>query len=125
MCSDTGDLNTAVMREHYQLPTVEETTKAKYFTVLDAGSGSWQLKLHEAGSRFCMFNTPFGCYRFLWLPFGVNSTPEMFHKTVKELCEGIKGVETYNDGLLVWGTTTEQHDYRLRRVLERAFGDKS
>lgn len=39
VCLDPRDLNTAVMREHYQLPTVEEITcrlsTAKYFTVLD------------------------------------------------------------------------------------------
>jgi len=49
----------AVMREHYQLPTVEEITsrlvKAQYFTVLDASSGFWQLKLDEASSRLCTF----------------------------------------------------------------------
>jgi len=114
----------AVMREHYQLPTVEEITsrlvKAQYFTVLDASSGFWQLKLDEASSRLCTFNTPFGRFRFLRLPFGVNSAPEVFHRTVKQLFEGIEGVETYIDDLLIWGETKEQHDYRLRQVLERA-----
>jgi len=113
-----------VLREHYQLPTVEKITsrlaKAQYFTVLDASSGFWQLKLDEASSRLCTFNTPFGRFRFLRLPFGVNSAPEVFHRTVKQLFEGIEGVETYIDDLLTWGETKEQHDYRLRQVLERA-----
>ncbi|KAK0132248.1 hypothetical protein N1851_032926 [Merluccius polli] len=88
ICLDPRDLNTAVMREHYQLPTVEEITsrltKAKYFTVLDASSGFWQLKLDEASSRLCTFNTPFGRYRFLRLAFGINSAPEVFHRTKLE-----------------------------------------
>lgn len=46
ICLYPRDLNKAVKREHYQLPTVEEITcrlsKAKYFTVLDASSGFWQ-----------------------------------------------------------------------------------
>ncbi|RXN21598.1 Transposon Ty3-I Gag-Pol [Labeo rohita] len=112
------------MREHYQLPTVEEITcrlsKAKYFTVLDASSGFWQLKLDEASSRLCKFNTPFGRYRFLRLAFGINSAPEVFHRTVGQLFEGIEGVETYIDDLLIWGETKQQHDERLRQVLERA-----
>ncbi|XP_039870493.1 uncharacterized protein LOC120723214 [Simochromis diagramma] len=124
VCLDPRDLNTAVMREHYQLPTVEEITsrlaKAKYFTVLDASSGFWQLKLDEASSRLCTFNTPFGRYRFLRLPFGINSAPEVFHRTVRQLFEGIDGVETYIDDLLIWGETKVQHDDRLRQVLERA-----
>ena len=81
ICLDPRDLNTAVMREHFQLPTVEEITcrlsEAKYFTVLDASSGFWQLKLDEASTRLCTFNTPFGRYRFLRLPFGINSATEM------------------------------------------------
>lgn len=124
ICLDPRDLNTAVMREHYQLPTVEEITcrlsKAKYFTVLDANSGFWQVKLDEASSRLCTFNTPFGRYRFLRLAFGINSAPEVFHRTVRQLFEGIEGVETYIDDLLIWGETKQQHDERLRQVLERA-----
>lgn len=123
ICLDPCDLNTAVMKEHYQLPTVDEITcrlsKAKYCTVLDASSGSWQLKLDEASSCLCTFNTPFGRYRFLRLPFGVNSAPEVFHRTVKQLFEGIEGVETYIDDILIWSETKEQHDHRLRQVLER------
>ena len=80
ICLDPRDLNTAVMREHYQLPTVEEITcrlsEAKYSTVLDASSWFWQLKLDEASTRLCTFNTPFGRYRFLRLPFGINSAPQ-------------------------------------------------
>lgn len=124
ICLDLRDLNRAVMREHYQLPTVEEITsrlsKAKHFTVLDASSGFWQLKLDDASSRLCTFNTPFGRYSFLRLAFGINSAPEVFHGTVRQLFEGIEGVETYIDDLLVWGETKEQHDHRLRQVLERA-----
>ncbi|KAL7873908.1 hypothetical protein SRHO_G00048780 [Serrasalmus rhombeus] len=124
ICLDPRDLNTAVMREHYQLPTVEEITcrlaKAKYFSVLDASSGFWQLKLDNASSQLCTFNTPFGRYRFLRLPFGINSAPEVFHRTVKQLFEGIDGLETYIDDILVWGATIEQHDQRLRQVLERS-----
>ena len=40
MCMDPKDLNQAIKREHYSLPTIEELTtrlgKAKVFTVLDA-----------------------------------------------------------------------------------------
>ena len=124
ICLDPRDLNTAVMREHYQLPTVEEITcrlsEAKYFTVLDASSGFWQLKLDEASTRLCTFNTPFGRYRFLRLPFGIHSAPEVFHRTVRQLFEGIEGVETYIDDLLIWGETKELHVCRLRQVLEMA-----
>lgn len=102
--------------EHWT-KTTKWTSTAKYFTVLDTSSGFWQQKLDEASSRVCTFNTPFGCYRFLRLAFGIKSAPEVFHWTVKQLLEGIEGVETYTDDILIWGETIEQHDNRQRKVL--------
>ena len=66
----------------------------KYFCVLDASSGFWQIKLDEASSRLCTFNTPFafGRYMFKRLPFGISSASEVFHKAVAQLFEGIDGV---------------------------------
>ena len=49
ICLDARNLNTAVIREHFQLPTIEEITSrmsgAKVFSKLDANHGYWQLKL--------------------------------------------------------------------------------
>ena len=49
ICLDLVDLNKAVKRKHYPIPTVEEIvakiTDATVFTVLDAKSGYLQMKL--------------------------------------------------------------------------------
>jgi hypothetical protein len=86
ICLDPRDLNKAIRREHYQLPTIDEITSklagAEYFSVLDASSGFWQVCLDAESSKLCTFNTPFGRYKFLRLPFGINSAPEVFHRTV-------------------------------------------
>lgn len=39
---------------------------------------------------------------------------------MRELFEGIEGVETCIDDILIWAETKEQHNDRLRQVLERA-----
>ena len=48
VCLNPRDLNQAVKREHYPLPTLKEPTlmlsDAKYFSVLDDTSGYWQIK---------------------------------------------------------------------------------
>ena len=52
ICLDPRELNKAVKRSHYPMPTIEEVatnpSRAKVFTVLDARSGFWQVKLDEA-----------------------------------------------------------------------------
>ena len=54
ICIDPRNLNTAIQREHYQLPTIEEITSrlagAKYFSKVDANSGYWQIPLDEESS---------------------------------------------------------------------------
>jgi hypothetical protein len=82
VCIDPRDLNRAIKREHYPMKTIEEVVagmpEAKVFSVLDATSGYWQMKLNEESSKLCTFNTPFGRYRFTRLPFGIKSAPEVF-----------------------------------------------
>lgn len=45
ICLDPRDLNRAILREHFKLPTQKEIMSqfadAKYFSKLDASSGFW------------------------------------------------------------------------------------
>ncbi|XP_021348815.1 uncharacterized protein K02A2.6-like [Mizuhopecten yessoensis] len=124
VCIDPRDLNKAIQREHFTLKTVEEVAAmmpgAKIFSKLDATSGFWQMRLDNESSKLCTFNTPFGRYRFMRLPFGVNSAPEVFQRAISEMVHDIDGTEAIIDDILIWGVTQEEHDQRLAAVLERA-----
>ena len=124
ICIDPRDLNKAIKREHFPTKTVEEVVarmpNAKIFSVLDASSGFWQIELDQESSKLCTFNTPFGRYRFKRLPFGICSAQDVFQDVMSEIFSGIEGVEVIVDDLLIWGENQQQHDERLRQVLERA-----
>lgn len=64
---------------------------AKYFTVLDASSGYWQVKLDDESAKLCTFNTPFGRYMFKHLPLGLSSAPDVFLKVMFHIFEDIEG----------------------------------
>ena len=125
ICIDPQDLNTAIKREHHPLRTitieevVAEMPNAKFFSVLDANHGFWQIQLDEESSHLCTFNTPFGRYRFKRLPSGISSAPEVFQRCIARHLEGLEGVVNVIDDILVWGESIEQHDRRLRQLLER------
>ena len=57
VCIDPRDLNRAIYRQQFPMNTIEKVAtklnKAKYYTVLDAKSGYWQLELDEASSKYC------------------------------------------------------------------------
>ena len=130
ICLDPKDLNRAIMRSHYPLPTVEQVatrlSNAKIFTVLDAKTGFWQVQLDQKSSYLTTFNTPFGRYRWLRMPFGISSAPEVWQQRMNQIVEGLQSVEVIADDFLVCGigNTTEEalanHDLNLRAFLNRA-----
>ena len=92
----------------------------KVFSVLDATSGFWHIKLVEKLSELLTFNTPFGRYQYLRMPFGINSAPEIFQKRMTQAFDGLSGVKTIADDILIWGRNKAEHNHRLEQVLERS-----
>ena len=95
---------------------------AKYFSVLDATSGYWQIKLDDESSMLTTFNTLVGRYRFTHMPFGIHSAQEVFPKTMDMAFKGIEGCKSIIDDMLIWGTSKQDHDRNLKRVLDRSTG---
>ena len=129
ICLDPRDLNKAIRREHYPLPTIEDILTrlhgAKVFTVLDVSKGFWHVELEEDSSFLTTFNTPFGRYRWKRMPFGICSAPEVFQRRMHQLIEGLQGVEVVADDFVVvgFGDTLDEavkdHDQNLDAVLRR------
>lgn len=57
--------------------------------------------------------------RYKRLMFGISCAPETFQKVMDALVAGLEGVIVYLDDVMVWGSTQEQHDFRLKCLLDR------
>ena len=129
VCLDPRDLNHAIRRSHYPVPTIEqilpELTNAKVFSTVDVKNGFWHVALDEDSSYLTTFNTPYGRYRWLRMPFGISSAPEVFQRKQHEAVEGLSGVKCIHDDILIFGegSTVEEatwdHDCKLRALMER------
>ena len=129
ICLDPQDLNKAILREHYPLPTIEEIATrlhgAKVFTILDVRKGFWHVPLDESSSFLTTFHTPFGRYRWKRMPFGICSAPEVFMRRMHEMVEGLHGLEVVVDDFVAvgFGSTHEEavqdHDRNLEAFLRR------
>ncbi|GFT44597.1 retrovirus-related Pol polyprotein from transposon 17.6 [Trichonephila clavipes] len=111
---DPWPLNEAVQKPHYPIPTADALiTKlqvGRVFPILDAKNGFGQLPLDEESSPHFVH---LGGDRFLLLPFGLNSAPEEFQKTMDEIYED-EDVNPYFDDIALGSSTVEEHCRLLR-----------
>lgn len=107
MCIDPQALNSALLREHYKLPTLDyilpKLQKAKLFSKLDIKEAYWHLKLDDRSSLLTTMITPFGRYRWSRLPFGLKVSSEIFQRKLTETLGDIEGVFTIADDIIVTG----------------------
>ena len=80
MCLEPQDLNQAIKRSHYPLPTIEEIlyelTKPKVFSTVDLTNGFGHVASDEESPLFTTFNTPHGRFRWLRMSFGISLAQE-------------------------------------------------
>ena len=122
-------LYAALKRNKHPVPTVDELlpdmTRAKVFTKCDVRSGFWHVQLDEESANLTTFSTPFGRYKWRRMPFGITPASEIFQKKLEQALEGLDGVRNIHDDIVIWGEgetwkeATENHDRRLRKLLER------
>ena len=93
------------------MPTTEEImSDAKFFSKIDASAGYWKTKLDENFANLLAFNTSFGRYRFMRMPFGIHSASEVFSKRISEIIEGLDGVAHIQDDIIIWAPDKKTHD---------------
>ncbi|CAC5388235.1 unnamed protein product [Mytilus coruscus] len=129
ICLDPRDLNKAIKSSHYPMPTIVELlpdlNKARIFSVADAKNGFWIVKLDEDRSMLTTFNTPHGRFRWLRMPFGLNSTPEEFQRRQNQNMEGLNGVRCVHDDILIFGegeneeAASRYYDSYFRALMDR------
>ena len=69
---------------------------------MEAKDGFYQIGLDEQSIRMTTFWTPFGYYKYLRLPFGINLAPEEFECKLHEKLEGLPGVAVIRDDIIYW-----------------------
>nr|KAG5700543.1 hypothetical protein BaRGS_025255 [Batillaria attramentaria] len=123
ICTDYKQLNKAVKRERYQIPTLEDILhKLKgscIFSKLDATSGFFQLPLDEESSKLTTFISPFGRYVYKRLPQGITSAPEIFQKTVEKVLRDEANTVCYFDDILVFSSSKAEHEKHLGTTTQK------
>ena len=123
LCIDCKELNKVLLRERYQLMTLNDVIHqlegSTVFSKADMSSGYWHVELDEESSKLTTFQTCFGRYRWLRLPFGLSVSAEIFQKKLNESLLGLEGVICIADDIVIHGRTEKEHDERMRNFIER------
>ena len=124
ICLDASELNKVIKREHYVAAIVQDKTHllngSDTFTKLDLKDGYWHVRLDEESSYLTTFNTPFGRYRYLVMPNGLNVSQDIFQMKIDETYDNCTGVIGIADDINVHSAGDAQHNYRLHEAMERS-----
>ena len=89
MCIDYRALNQLTIRNTNPLPRIDECMDqlkgASHFTSLDLKSGYHQIRIHPDDVPKTGFNTRYGKFEFLTLPFGLCNAPPSFQAWMNDL----------------------------------------
>ena len=123
LCIDMRLANTAVVRQHYPVPTVDELLRdmngSQFFSKLDLKMGFYQFVLSPESRDITTFSTHVGTYRYKRLMFGISAAPEIYQREVANIISGITGVANLADDIIIHGKSKAEHDERLLSTLAR------
>jgi hypothetical protein len=124
MCIDYRALNAQTIKNVYALPRCDELFDrlqgASVFTKLDLRSGYHQIRIHPDDIQKTAFNTRYGHFEFLVLPFGLTNAPATFMCMMNDLLRPYldKFVIVYLDDILIYSKNEQEHEQHVRAVLD-------
>ena len=99
--------------EHYHVLTVDMVTNrlqgATFFSYLDGKSAYWNVELDTESSKLTTFNTHKGRFRYKKVPYGMQSSQDIYQKKMDQALDKCKGPFAIADDIQVYGSNTN-HD---------------
>ncbi|CEP07165.1 hypothetical protein, partial, partial [Parasitella parasitica] len=123
MCIDYRALNKVTVRNSTPLPRIDECLDrlqgASWFTCLDLRSGYHQIRLQDTDIPLTGFNTRYGKWEWLVLPFGLSNAPPSYQAWMNGILKDCidKFALVYLDDCCIFSKTLEDHVKHVRQVL--------
>lgn len=117
-------LNELVKKDEEEIPRMEEIVDGmqgnKWFSVIDLKERYFQIRIKEEDKHKMGFKINGKKYEWNRIPMGFKNSVAIFQRIMNyELREFIgKGCYVYMDDIIVYGRTKEEHNERLREILE-------
>ncbi|CAH8652284.1 unnamed protein product [Schistosoma intercalatum] len=120
-------LNSHLLKQTFTTVEAEDILNrlhgSKVFSKVDLKDAYLQIPLDQSSSILTTINTPFGLFKYNFLPFGLSCSPAIFQEVMNKVVSDLESVEVYQDDLIVHGSDKVVHDERrialLRRLIEK------
>ena len=97
-----------------------QNLQSKYFTVKDVTSGFWHVPLKFRSSFLTTFNTLWGKYRWLRMPFDLKDSGDVFQERLDRVLRLVPGVLGIADDIVIHGVIENTHDGTVLVLCETA-----
>jgi hypothetical protein len=125
VCVDYRGLNALTIKNRYPIPRIQETLTRlagkKVFTKLDVIAAFNQLRVKEGHEWLTAFNTRYGQFECLSMPFGLSNAPSVFQAWINDVIRDMLDdfASAYLDDILIFSDNEEDHVRHVTEVLQR------
>jgi hypothetical protein len=123
-CVDYRGLNNITIKNRYSLPLLQETlarlSTAKYFTKLDIIAAFNHIRIKDGQEWMTAFNTRYGLFETLVMPFGLSNAPATFQARINEVLRPFLDLycTAYIDDILIYSDNLLEHRQHVKSVLQ-------
>ncbi|KAG1614235.1 hypothetical protein G6F46_007107 [Rhizopus delemar] len=119
------DLNAVTKKDPWPLPSLqhlmEDYLGSEIFTALDLLKGFNQILVEDDSIPKLTMATPWGCFSYRVLPFGVVNGPACFSRAIYLAMQNYISsfVSTYIDDITIYSKSFDEHMMHVEKVLQR------
>ncbi|GBG80813.1 hypothetical protein CBR_g31369 [Chara braunii] len=123
MCIDYRGLNAIIVKNAEPLPRIDDLLDrlqgCKYYTKIDLKSDYHQIAIRPEDHHKTAFQTRYGLYEFVVMPFGLCNAPSTFQDAISRIFHDYldKFVVVYLDDILIFSKAIEEHAQHVNKVL--------
>ena len=125
---DYRALNKITRKFTWPMPKVEDMFSklngATYFTTLDLRVGYHHILLDKPSILKTAFNSPFGKYEYVKVPFRLAQALPYFQELMTGILKDLNFVIAYLDDIIIYSITPQEHLSHIRKVFKKLWSAK-
>ena len=119
---DYRALNKVTRKFTWPMPKLEDIffkwNRATYFTTLDLYAGYHHIPFDKPLIPKMPFNSPFGKYKYIKVPFGLAQAPAYFQELMTGILKDFNFTIAYLDDIIIFSKTPHEHLSHIKKVFE-------